>query len=242
MQKVVNKGEDTLPKIDEMFNAGAHYGYGKSRRHPSVSSYIYATKNNGDIIDLEKTSAMLNTACEFAKTLGSRNKVILFVGTKPESKETIRAIAESINMPFVVERWIGGTLSNYVEIKKRINVLENYRKDSKEGNLDKYTKKERGMMAKESEKLAKYYSGLVGLKKSPDAVFIIDARKEHIAATEARKGGVPVIALINSDSDIKHIDYPIVGNDASIPSIKLFANAILNAYKAGQMSVPVKEA
>ena len=96
-------------------------------------------------------------------------------------------------------------------------------------------------MAKESEKLAKYYSGLVGLKKAPDAVFIVDAKKEHIAATEARKGGVPVIALINSDSDIKNIDYPIVANDASIPSIKLFAEAILSAYKAGQMSVPAKE-
>ncbi len=240
MQKVVNKGTDTLPKIDEMFDAGVHYGYGKSRRHPSVSSYIYTTKNNGDIIDLEKTSAMLETACNFVKDLGSRNKVILFVGTKPESKEAVRNVAESLNMPFVVERWIGGTLSNYGEIKKRINVLENYRKDSKEGNLDKYTKKERGMMAKESEKLAKYYSGLVGLKKSPDAVFVIDAKKEHIAATEARKGGVPVIALINSDSDIKQIDYPIVGNDASIPSIKLFTEAIAGAYKAGQMSVPVK--
>jgi small subunit ribosomal protein S2 len=241
MQKTENKGANTLPKIEEMFNAGVHYGYGKSRRHPSVSSYIYATKNNGDIIDLEKTSVMLNDAYEFVKELGSKNKVVLFVGTKPESKEVVRSVAESLNMPFVVERWIGGTLSNYVEIKKRINVLETYRKDTKEGNLDKYTKKERGMMAKESEKLAKYYSGLVGLKKSPDAVFIIDARKEHIAATEARKGGVPVIALINSDSDIKNIDYPIVGNDASIPSIKLFTETIARAYKAGQMSVPAKE-
>ncbi len=241
MQKSENKGVNTLPKVDDMFNAGAHYGYGKSRRHPSVSSFIYATKNNGDIIDLEKTSKLLGEACEFVKGLGSRNKVILFVGTKPEAKKVVKDVAESINMPFVVERWIGGTLSNYVEIKKRINVLENYRKDSKEGNLDKYTKKERGMMAKESEKLAKYYSGLVGLKKAPDAVFIVDAKKEHIAATEARKGGVPVIALINSDSDIKNIDYPIVANDASIPSIKLFAEAILSAYKAGQMSVPAKE-
>ena len=131
MSKREEKTGATLPNIDEMFNAGAHYGYGKSRRHPSVSSFIYATKNNGDIIDLEKTTSMLSTAYEFVKELGSRNKIVLFVGTKPESKEISKSIAESLNMPYVVERWIGGTLSNFPEIKKRIAVLENYRKDSK---------------------------------------------------------------------------------------------------------------
>ncbi len=240
MQKTVNKAANTIPDIDTMFDAGAHYGYGKSRRHPSLSSFIYTTKNNGDIIDLEKTTVMLKGAYDFVKDLGSRNKVLLFVGTKPESKEIVRSVAESLNMPFVVERWIGGTLSNFTEIKKRINVLETYRKDSRDGELEKYTKKERSVMAKESEKLAKYYSGLVGLKKSPDAIFIIDPKKEHIAATEARKGNVPVIALLNSDSNIKDITYPIVGNDASIPSIKLFTEALASAYKEGQMSVPDK--
>ena len=241
MQKREEKGADIFPKIEEMFSAGVHYGYGKSRRHPSLSLYIYATKNNGDIIDLEKTSALLMTACEFIRDLGSRNKTVLFVGTKPEAKEIVRNAAESLNMPYVVERWIGGTLSNFVEIKKRIAVLENYRKDSSEGELEKYTKKERSVMAKEMEKLAKYYSGLVGLKKAPDAIFIVDAKKEHIAATEARKGMVPVVALINSDSDIKNITYPIVGNDASIPSIKILTETIVRTYKAGQSSVPNKE-
>lgn len=241
MQKVANKGANALPNIDEMFDAGAHYGYSKSRRHPSISPYIYTTKNSSDIINIEKTSEMLASACEFVKDLGSKNKVILFVGTKPESKDIVKSIAESLNMPYVVERWIGGTLSNYTEIKKRINVLENYRKDSKSGELEKYTKKERSMMAKEMEKLAKYYSGLVGLKKSPDAMFVVDAKKEHIATTEARLGGVPVIALINSDSDIKKVDFPIVGNDASMPSIKLFTESIAESYKAGQSTVPNKE-
>jgi len=234
-------GENTLPKIDEMFDAGVHYGYGKSRRHPSVSSYIYATKNKGDIIDLEKTTLQLQEAIAFVKDLGARNKVVMFVGTKPEAKVEVKRVAESLNMPYVTERWIGGTLSNFTEIKKRINALEAYRKDSVTGELEKYTKKERSMMAKEMEKLAKYYGGLIGLKKSPDAVFVVDARKEHIAATEARKGNVRVISLVNSDSDIKQIDYPIVGNDASMPSIKLFTETIAQAYKAGQMSVPSKE-
>jgi len=130
-----------------------------------------------------------------------------------------------------MERWIGGTLSNFTEIKKRITELETYQKDSIGGGLDKYTKKERVVMAKKMEKLARYYTGLLGLKKAPEALFIIDARSEHIAATEGRKSGIPVISLVNSDSNIKGIDYPIVANDSGIPSIKFFANAIMDAYK-----------
>ena len=240
MQKRDIVEENTVSLVDKMFNAGAHYGYSRTRRHPSVSSYIFATRNKGDIINLEKTSVMLAEAEEFVKSLGSRNKTILFVGTKPEAKEIIKSVAESLNMPYVTNRWIGGTLSNFTEIKKRIVELENYRKDSIEGGLEKYTKKERVVMAKKMEKLSKYYSGLVMLKKAPDALFVIDSRAEHIAATEARKSGVSVIALTNSDSNIKNIEYPLVGNDASMPSIQFFTTSIATAYKAGQMSVPVK--
>ena len=183
---------------------------------------------------------MLAEAEEFVKSLGFRNKTILFVGTKPEAKEIIKSVAESLNMPHVTNRWIGGTLSNFTEIKKRIVELENYRKDSIEGGLEKYTKKERVVMAKKMEKLSKYYSGLVMLKKAPEALFVIDGKAEHIATTEARKSGIPVIALTNSDSNIKYIMHPIVGNDASMPSIEFFATAIAKAYKTGQMSVPIK--
>lgn len=223
-----------------MFKAGAHYGYSKTRRHPSVSKYIYATKNKSDIINLEKTSEMLDLATEFIKAIGAQNKVVLFVGTKPEAKVAVKSVAESLNMPYVTERWIGGTLSNFTEIKKRITELETYQKDSARGGLDKYTKKERVVMAKKMEKLARYYTGLLGLKKAPDALFIVDARSEHIAATEARKSGIPVISLVNSDSNIKGIDYPIIANDSGIPSIKFFAGAVLDAYREGQVSVPEK--
>ncbi|HEY4503206.1 MAG TPA: 30S ribosomal protein S2 [Candidatus Paceibacterota bacterium] len=241
MQKIKTTAKTADAQIEEMFGAGVHYGYSKTRRHPSVSTYIYATKNKGDIINLEMTGEMLARAVEFVKDLGARNKVLLFVGTKPEAKNAVRNGAESLNMPYVVERWIGGTISNFSEIKKRINELENYRKDSSLGNLDKYTKKERVVMAKKMEKLAKYYGGLIGLKKTPDAMFIVDGRNEHIALTEAQKGDATVISLVNSDSNIKGIDYPILGNDASVPSINLFTAAIVNAYKEGQMSVPAKK-
>ena len=246
MQKVEKKIEgDTI--IEKMFKAGAHYGYSKTRRHPSVSKYIYATKNKSDIINLEKTSMLLDEATLFIKNLGAQNKIILFVGTKPEAKVVIKNTAESLNMPYVTERWIGGTISNFTEIKKRITELETYQKDSIGGGLDKYTKKERVVMAKKMEKLARYYTGLLGLKKAPEALFIIDARAEHIAATEGRKSGIPVISLVNSDSNIKGIDYPIVANDSGIPSIKFFANAVMDAYKEGlsaqavQRSTPEKK-
>ena len=249
MQKVKNTQESNDTIVEKMFKAGAHYGYSKTRRHPSVSKYIYATKNKVDIINLEKTTIMLESALLFVKNLGAQNKTVLFVGTKPEAKVTTKDMAESLNMPYVTERWIGGTLSNFTEIKKRITELENYRKDSTTGGLDKYTKKERVVMAKKMEKLTRYYSGLIGLKKAPDALFVIDARSEHIASTEARKSGIPVIALVNSDSNIKSLDYPIVANDAGIPSIKFFVTAIGNAYKEGlsanlrveQASLPEKK-
>jgi small subunit ribosomal protein S2 len=240
MQKVEKKVVDTDNLIERMFKAGAHYGYSKTRRHPSLSKYIYATKNKTDIIDLEKTSVMLEHALEFIKTLGSQNKTILFVGTKPEAREATKSVAISLEMPYVTERWIGGTLSNFTEIKKRINELETYQKDSVGGGLDKYTKKERVVMAKKMEKLARYYTGLLGLKKAPDALFIVDAKNEHIAATEAKKSGIIVISLMNSDSNIKGIDYPMIGNDSSIPSIKFFTSSSATAYKDGQRAVPAK--
>ena len=242
MQKTKDIKESSDTIVEKMFRVGAHYGYSKTRRHPSLSKFIYATKNKTDIIDLEKTSVMLEKAGEFMKSLGSKGKTVLFVGTKPEAKIATQNAAESLNMPYVNERWIGGTLSNFTEIKKRITELENYQKDSKEGGLDKYTKKERVVMAKKMEKLARYYTGLLGLKKAPDALLVIDARAEHIATTEAKNRDVPIISLVNSDSNIKNIDYPIIGNDSSIPSIKFFITHLANAYKMGQNSVPTKEA
>ena len=227
--------------IEKMFDAGAHYGYSKTRRHTSVSSFIYTTKNKTDIINLEKTKEMLEKATAFVKELGSKKKTILFIGTKPEAQNIIKNTAEILNMPYVVERWIGGTLSNFSEIKKRITELENYQKDNKSGELQKYTKKERNTLSKKMEKLSRYYGGLIGVKKTPDAIFVIDAKEEKIAVTEAIKYKVPVIALLNSDTNIKDILYPILANDSAIPSIKFFTEQISKAYKEGEMSSPIKE-
>ncbi|MES2416399.1 MAG: 30S ribosomal protein S2 [Patescibacteria group bacterium] len=236
MSKTVN----TEVTIEKMFEAGAQYGYSKTRRHPSVSSAIFTTKAKTDIIDLEKTEKMLALACAYVKDLGARNKTILFVGTKPEAREAVKMSAESINMPYVIERWIGGAMSNFSEIKKRIAELENYKVENEKGELQKYTKKERLVLSKKMEKLDKYYSGMLGIKKIPDALFVVDAKKEAIAATEARKSNVPVVALTNTDSNIKDLSFAIVANDASRNSIEVFVKAIAQAYKDGQMSIADK--
>lgn len=233
MQKRNEVSNNSSDLIEKMFEAGVQYGYSKSKRHPSVSSYIHTTKNRVDIIDLEKTNAMVEEVSAHIKNLGAQMKTILFVGTKPEAKEAIRTIAETLNMPYVNARWIGGTLSNFSEIKKRIAELEKYQKELTTGELEKFTKKERVVLSKKMERLEKYYTGLLGLKKTPDALFIIDPKKEHIAVAEAKTMNVPVIAILNSDSNIKVIDYPIVGNDASLLAIKFFTTHMSNAYQSG---------
>lgn len=233
MQKSKEIEKNSSVLVDEMFEKGVHYGYSKSRRHPSMASYIYTTKNKVDIIDIEKTDSMLKKANEYVESLGAQNKTILFVGAKPEAKDAVKNIAESLDMPYVNERWIGGTLSNFVEIKKRINELEKYNKETVTGELEKYTKKERVVLAKKMERLDRYYTGLLTLKKIPDVLFIIDPKKEHIALAEAKSMNVPVIAILNTDSNIKDIDYPVVANDGSTMSINFFANQILGAYQKG---------
>lgn len=222
--------------IDTMFEAGAHFGYSKTRRHPSTAQYVFGTKNRVDIIDLEKTEVMLKTACEFVKTLGKENKVILFVGVKPESRNATQEGALSIDMPYVTERWIGGTITNFGEIKKRINKLEDLREKKEKGELDKYTKKERLLIDLEIERLNRFFGGLVHLKKTPDAVFIVDTKREHVAQAELKNGGVPIVALTNTDTNIKGVEYPIVANDASLPSISYFIGKIVDAYKEGKMT------
>ncbi|MFA5934257.1 MAG: 30S ribosomal protein S2 [Candidatus Paceibacterota bacterium] len=220
--------------IDEMFKAGAHFGYSKTKRHPSTGQYIFGTKNRNDIINLEKTVESLAKAEEYVKMLSSTGKVLLFIGIKPESKKALIEGAQSVDMPYVTERWIGGAFTNFIEIKKRIAIMEDLKDKREKGELDKYTKKERLLIDEKIAKLHRYFSGLVSMKKIPDAIFVIDAKKEIIAVTEAKKAGVPVIALCNTDTNIKIIDYPIIANDASSSSVTYFINAIVKAYKSGQ--------
>lgn len=228
--------QKTNPTIEAMFTAGAHYGYSKTRRHASMVPFIFSTKNRVDMINLEKSEESLKAAQEFLKSFAQGDKQVLFVGTKPESRKIVRELAESIDMPYVTERWVGGVITNSPEIKKRITLLGELQSQKEKGELEKYTKKERLLIDEKIAKMHRLFSGLVGLRKAPDAVLVIDAKKEHIAVTEAHKAHIPVIGLINTDTNLKSVEYPIVGNDASVSSISYFLNALVEAYKSGKIT------
>ena len=223
-------------RIEAMFKAGAHFGYAKSKRNASTAPFIFGTKNKTEIIDLEKTSGMLDKAVEFITSLSKAGKVVLFASSKSEAKGAIKEGALSIDMPFVSGRWIGGTITNFAEIKKRLAKFEDLTKQKEKGELSKYTKRERMLIDKEISNLEKMFSGIVGLKENPKALFVVDPKEEINAVMEAKRAGIPVIAIANTDCDIKIIDYPIVANDSSVSSIALIVSEIIKAYKAGKIA------
>ncbi len=221
--------------IEKMFQAGAHFGYSKSRRHPTTSPYIFGVKNKVEIIDLEKTEESLTAALEFVKKLASEGKTILFASGKNEGKSAIQKGAEAIEMPFVAGRWVGGTFTNFDNIKKRVEKMQDLLSQREKGELAKYTKKERLMIDRQIDKLNLLFSGLVLLKQLPAALFVIDSRREHIAVEEAKCMKIPVIALSGSDCNLKEVDYPIVANDSAMASIKFFVDKVTDAYKEGKL-------
>jgi small subunit ribosomal protein S2 len=220
--------------IQRLFNAGAHFGFKKSRRHPTVVPYLFTTKEGVDIFDLEKTAATVAEVKELLKQAGLAGKTVLFVGTKDESAKIVKATAESVGAPYVVNRWIGGMLTNIPEIKKRINRLEALTHESVSGELErKYTKKERVMIGREMDKLAFNFGGIKDMQKNPDYVLVVDPRHDHIAVTEAKSRNVPVIAIMSSDCDASKIDYPVVVNDSLQSSVSLLLEELASALKEG---------
>ncbi len=234
-----NSAEEAL--IEAMFKAGAHFGYSKTRRHPSLKDSIFGTKNKNDILDLSRAVKELETAKIFVSSLSTSGKVLLFVGVKPEARTKTHEVAMALDMPYVILRWVGGILTNWSEIKKRIARLLELREQKAKGELGKYTKKEQLLLDQEMTKMDSLFGGLVSLKKIPDAIFVVDAKREHIAVTEAHKAGIPIIALVNSDTNKTGIDYPIVANDASVSSISFFLDQIADAYKKGHLQVATVE-
>lgn len=219
--------------IERMFEAGAHFGYSRTRRHPSAAPFLYGAKSGTDIIDLEKTCSNLATALETVKEYAAKGKTILFVGTKPEARGAVLETATALNLPYVTERWIGGTLTNFPEIRKRVLRLKTLQAQKEQGELSVYSKKERRDMEDEITRLTRNFSGIVNLDRVPGALFIIDPRHEETAIREAKKTGVFLIALANSDCDMKEIDYPIPANDGSRSSIVFFLGKVAEAYKEG---------
>jgi small subunit ribosomal protein S2 len=226
--------------IDKMFKVGAHFGYSKTKRHPSVKKFIFGAKNRVEIFDLEKTVKSLEDTKIFVRDLASSGKQILFVSSKSEAKEAVEIGASSIGAPFVAGRWIGGTLTNATEIRKRVSKYQKLLNDKDKGLLTKYTKKERLLIDRDIEKLSRKFSGLTSLEGMPAALFVVDPKKEEIAVKEAFEKNIPVIALANSDCNIKGIKYPIAANDSSRSSIQFFVDEIVGAYNEGKKNAPKK--
>ncbi|OHA89310.1 MAG: 30S ribosomal protein S2 [Candidatus Zambryskibacteria bacterium RIFCSPHIGHO2_01_FULL_43_25] len=224
--------------LDKLFEIGAHFGLVKSRRHPSTKPYLFGVKNKVEIFNLEKTKSSLDSAKEFVEGVAKERGVILFVGGKSEAKEALRAGAERIKMPYVAGRWLGGTLTNFSEIRKRISKLESLVSQKEKGELVKYTKKERLLIDREIEYLGRFFGGLSYLTRLPKTLFIIDSRREKNAVLEAVKLNIPIVSLSSSDCDLSFIDYPIPANDAGMASIKYFVDEIVSAYENGLKMVP----
>lgn len=222
----------------ELLKSGAHFGHKASRWNPKMKPYIFSTRNNIHIIDLEKTRSSLQKAADFAAEIAKTGGNILFIGTKRQTRDIIRSQAESCSMPYVNLRWLGGTFTNFRTIQKTVRKLEKLqsRKDSPDFN-QKYTKKERLLIEREIEKLTKLFSGIKDMKRTPQAVFITDIHHDAIALTEARKMKVPVIAITDTNTDPSLVNYPIPANDDAIAAVSLIIQVIAETIKANKSAV-----
>ncbi len=230
-----------LPTLVEMLKAGVHFGHQKSRWHPKMEKFIFTTRNNVHIIDLEKTSEELNKALDYVKNLTSSGKVILFVGTKHQAKELIKNAATSCGAPYVTERWIGGLLTNFNEVKRRLKKYRELKEQVATGEIEKYTKKEQSELKKKLEKMERYLSGLIDLKAMPDALYIADMRVDKTALSEAARKKVPVVAVSDSNTNPEKVTRAIPANDDAVNSIKIIVDLIAEAVKEGKLELEKKQ-
>lgn len=231
-----------LPTLREMLEAGAHFGHRTSRWHPKMDQYIFMSKSGVHVINLEKTAEELEKAVNYAKELSAANKTIMFIGSKKQTADIIKKAAISCGMPYVNFRWIGGSLTNFSAIKAAIN---KYKKqiETLEDNraVSAMSKKEQSKLRKNIEKGEKSFGGLVSLEKKPDALFVASAHDESIALKEAAVANVPVIAIVDTNTDPSKVAYPIPANDDATKSVELFCNVFAAAIKENKGLAVAKE-
>ena len=227
--------------IKQLLEAGVHFGHHTRRWNPKMAEYIFTERNGIYIIDLQKTVKKFDEAYMFVRDLSAENGTMLFVGTKKQAADAIKEEAERCGMYYVNERWPGGMLTNYKTIKKSIARLNNLEKMKEDGTFDLLPKKEVAKLIKEMTDLEKNYGGIKSMDTLPSAVFIVDPRKEHNAVLEAKKLGIPVVAIVDTNCDPDDADYIIPGNDDAIRAIKLISSVIADAIiegKQGEQNAP----
>ena len=219
--------------MKELLEAGVHFGHQTKRWNPKMKEFIFGKRNGIYIINLQKTLRQFQRAVEFAIRLGAEGKQVLFVGTKRQAQDTIAEESARCGMHYVNQRWLGGILTNFKTIKRRIDRLRKLEEMTATGEAVGYTKKEFAQLLREKTKLERVLSGIKNLERMPDALFVVDPKKEQIAVSEARKLGVPVIAIVDTNCDPNEVDYPVPGNDDAIRAIRLFTSRIADALLEG---------
>jgi small subunit ribosomal protein S2 len=220
--------------IKELLEAGAHFGHQTSRWHPAMKKYIFTKRNGIHIIDLEQTTAMLDKACEFIKQTAAEGGTVLFVGTKKQAQESIEQEAQRCGMFYVNQRWLGGVLTNFATIQSRIDYLVRLEDQQSRGDFERLPKKEAMKLGEEIQRLNRNMGGFKEMTSLPDAIFIVDPTKEKIALAEAKRVGIPVVAIVDTNCNPANIDHPIPANDDAIRAIKLICSKIADAVLEGK--------
>lgn len=223
-----------IPSLQQLLEAGVHFGHQVRRGNPKMKPFIYGAREGVHIIDLTKSEEYLKLACEYAYELGKQNKTLLLLGTKKQARPIIEENAAKFGIYYLSQRWIGGFLTNFEEVFKNIKKLKELKEQKEKGQLTKYTKKEQLLIDRKITKLDRDLGGVINLAATPDAMFIIDTVAEATATREANLKGVKVIAIADSNSNPGVIDYPIPGNDDAIKSIKILTEAVVTAYDDGK--------
>jgi small subunit ribosomal protein S2 len=218
----------------QLLEAGVHFGHQTRRWNPKMKRFIFGERNGIYIIDLNQTLTRVETAYGFVRDLVADGGTILFIGTKKQAQDPVRSFAEKCNMPYINERWLGGMLTNFETISKRVAKMQEYERMKASGEFEAMPKKEALLLTRELEKLQKNLGGIRNLGKRPDAVFILDTKKEHIGVTEANKLGIPVVAVVDTNVDPDVVQFPIPGNDDAIRSTSLMCRVIADAVEEGR--------
>ncbi len=227
--------------MKKLLEAGVHFGHQTRRWNPKMAEYIFTERNGIYIIDLQKTSDKVDEAYNFVKEVASSGDEILFVGTKKQAQESTKSEAARCGMHFVSQRWLGGMLTNYQTIRKRIDRLNALKAMEEDGTFELLTKKEVIKLRNEAERLEKFLGGIQNMDKLPGALFVVDPRKEKIAVEEARKLGIPVVAIVDTNCDPDEVDFVIPGNDDAIRAVKLLTATIADAVLEGRQGVQLTD-
>ena len=228
--------------MKELLEAGVHFGHQSKRWNPKMKKFIYSSRNDIHVIDLHKSIPLIEKAYEFVRNAATKNGTVLFVGTKKQAQEAVEEEAKRCGMFFVNQRWMGGTLTNFKTLKKNIARLNDIEKMKEDGTFEKLPKKEVIMIEREHRKLVRGLGGIRQMTGLPAAVYIVDTKKEQTAVNEARKLGIPIVAIVDTNADPDEVDYPIPGNDDAIRSIKLLTSIVAEAVIAGrEIAKPIEE-